>query len=654
MSPRFELNFFMNPMGFGFGGGMPFSPFCSGFGMGSFMPSLFCGSNFMTMPYSDTLTFMNTPIFRNTSYDYLLDPNLALRQCQQNWAMGGGYFSGSTMLPGWQFPQVQWPGIQLPGVTKPESAEEKKAREEKEKAKAEDEKKPEHTKAKNLEKLFNEIKKIAADENNDLTPITKEQEDAVKEAMKKEKAEDRYEAMKKVFEGIDVSTIRKAMLNNESIRKDLRKAGYNFDKSDNTIKNPDIKEQDFDNKDMVEKLHDCIKEGTDYTVLQSFSAQANVKGGNILSFISAWNDKYNSDNEKGILRYIAANLPDNESNIKIVTPSALAISSITRGLLKKAEEYKDRGCTQIDNSIKTIEKELKQIIRGNDDAKFANYQNAKNDINKLANECDKLYIQLRMLEAEKVRNSINKNEEFKFLNNVKEGVIDNNLIVAETIQDLKAEKFAEADIPKVSELPKPKKTEAEAAAARRKANREWNDMDTAEKKLKFLTEQDPPLLTQISENSDVYKTAGLDENDKDARYYKIIDDKLVEVVKRGDNFEQIYEVDDDSDVKDEIYNYTDAITRAKDLISSNAIVDYRTSDDLKIYPIKYPVFKATGANQFFIIKDNKLCEIKDCTGIQAVTEKGDDGINEVTFKAIGPNKTLDRYRPTYRAGRVTT
>ena len=650
MSSRFELNFFMNPMGFGFGGMMPFSPCCSG--IGSFMPSLFCGSNFMSMPYSDTLSFLNTPVVRNTTYDYLLNPNFAIAQCQQQWMQGRG-FGGSTMLPGWEFPQTTWNPTPFPWMTqspwapKVETAEEKKTREEKAKTKAEEEKKSEHTKAKSLEKLFNEIKKISTDDNG-LEAITKEQEDAVKEAMKKETAKERYDAMKEVFEGIEPSTIKKAILNNENIRKDLRKAGYNFDKSENSLKNPDIKEENCDHKKQVEKIYESIKNHKSAGFSDKYNELMKLAGtvadGNILSYISAWNDKYNSNNDKSVLRWIASNLPDSTEVTAMQEVIPKDIILITQGLLDKAKEYDEKGCTDVDKAAKELDKQLKEIF-GNDldKAKVTDFNNSfKQQINQLAEKFDRLYVALRIREAVKVRDNIAKKEEYSFLNEVKEGIINDNLIVAETIKDLKAEGFEDSQIPEVAKLPKPKKTSEEQAAARRESKKADKELDTAEEKLNHLVEQE--LLTPLVSEDDVtvddnkigvYKTAGLDDNGKDARYFKIIDDTIVEVTNNSEGkFEPVEEEADDSKVIEEITNYTQAINRAKDLIASGAIVDYRTS----VTHSQYPIFKASGANQFFIIKDNQLYEIKNCTGINEQAQ----GDGKFAIHAVGTEKTLDK------------
>ena len=144
------------PIGFGFMGGG-----CS------------CGVN---MPYygmDDRLTFMNFPVFRNTSMDYLLDPRLAMMQSQQSMMNGGGNIFGSTMLPMFNnFPGMNFPGMNNNSPWSPwfqpsrtESEEDKKKRE----ANEAEAKKPEAKKAEALKNTFDKIKKLADADSEYLT-----------------------------------------------------------------------------------------------------------------------------------------------------------------------------------------------------------------------------------------------------------------------------------------------------------------------------------------------------------------------------------------------------------------------------------------------------------------------------------------------------
>ncbi len=624
MNPFFMQNFFTRTLGLGCG--MIFNPMSIGL-----MSNPFCCSNFMTMPNYNELSFLNNPIIRNTSMDFLLDPRLSFMQCQQQWAQGGGW-GGSTALPGWSFPGNS-PFPIAPWAPQQKTEEQKKAEEKKK----EEEKKPEAEKAKKLNNLFKEIKKICADEDNLLDPISNDLSKKAEEAMKKETAKERYDGMKEVMEEIDSSVIRKAVLANSTVRENLRRAGYNFNNRTYSIKNPDIKDGNFDNKKKVEELHRDIKEYKlhRYNALQALGADVTEGNANrkyVLSFVSAWNDTYHDNGERGILRFIASNMPKKGELEEISFKETLPVNveSITRALLAKATEYE--GNEKVESLAKNVSEQLDKIMKehGTGDAKTRKDFTEAN-IKTLADHFDKLYVELRMQEAVKVRDSINKNDDFKVLSELDDSIIDENIVVEETIKDLKAEGFSDSEIPEAAKLTKTKKSKDlkdKDDLDNKKADKKFEGKP--QEKLNYLVEKE--YLTKVSDDSDVYTTRSLDGKGKFARFYQIVDDTLVEVVKNDKGeFKPIGKELEEVNIED-IANYHDSIERASSLISSKAIEDYSET----VPHSKYPVFKATGANEFYIIKDNQLCLIKSCTGIE---ESEEDDKYKVT--ATGTQKTLD-------------
>ena len=142
MNP-FMTQMFFGPMGMSI---MPFS----------------CGCSMYSRPYEHDLSFFNFPIVRDTSMDWLLNPSIALQQCQQQWQSGnfGGF--GYSGIGGMTFPGFNG-GFWNPAIngTRTETEEEKKKRE----AREAETKKPEAEKAASLKKIFDNIKKLA--EEND-------------------------------------------------------------------------------------------------------------------------------------------------------------------------------------------------------------------------------------------------------------------------------------------------------------------------------------------------------------------------------------------------------------------------------------------------------------------------------------------------------
>ncbi len=643
MSPSFKLNFFMNP--FGMGCCMPTLPFFGG--MRGFMPSVF-SSFVMPMPNFDTLSFMNNPVYRNTSYDFLLDPNLALSKVQQQWAAGGGCNGGMSMLPGYQFPSVQWPQMpqmpqmQWPWMPKTETAEEKKAREEKEKKKKEQEAKPEYKQAKALETLFTKVKEISANENNDLTKITKEQEDAVKDAMKKEDAVEMYNAMKAVFEDIDASAIRKAVLDNATIREELRKAGYNFNLNNNkyAIPNKDIANSTFEQKEFSHKLKDEIAQGKfDNNVMQ---LTGNLEGQNngkfVLNFISTWNDEHHGNGERGYLRFLASHLPSKDDAIHMQM-CVNNVEKVVSAICTKAKGKEYNGC----QDIEALAKELTNLkndcckVTYNSETGTSSYnQFNAGKINDIADKFDKLYVLLRMQDAVRINSDIMKNESFSFLNAVKADVINDDIVIKETIEDLKAEGFSDGEIPEIKTLPKPQKTPAERAEEERRIQEEEQTLDTPEKKRDYLVKNG--IIEKVSEDEDVYKIKDLDANSNLAKFFMIVNNKFVEV-KSNDEYEieQVEENPDDSKIVSEITTYKKTVEQINRLIDENVIEPYKYTDSNgQVYIFtKLKIYKATGDNQFFIVKDNKLCLIKNCNKIVRKSETTVDGKTEEYTYVIG-------------------
>ena len=590
-------------------------------GMSFMMPC--CSSGIMNMPYyqNDNLSFLNFPIFRNTSYDYLLDPNFALKQCQQQWQNGSGF--GMTMLPGFTFPNFSpVPGI--PGfpasANQPQKTE---AEKEAEKKKAEEAKKPAAKKAQKLNEEFTKIKKLAEDKNNHFPEIPEELINKADEAMKKETAEEQLTAMKEVMSAIPEETIRKTILADANVRNQLRKAGYNFDLSKNkySLPNNDIKQDDIDHVDRMRKVHSDIVEkkyGELQRLCSPLSSPSNAKA-RILGVLSSWNDKYKGS-ESGILRVIGANLPEGNDAVAKLPSLIECTKIIVQALLSKADDYE--GFDKITNARTDVASKLDVILRPN------GFTTA--NINSLAVSCDKLYARLRMQEAVAAKDYINKN--FKHMNEVKENLVNEQMIIEETQKDLQAEGIAYPNVNDIDVAPITDEIVVQQEEEMKDLDEEY--AEDGKGKLEALTNTNSidgtsKILTKVQGKNNVYQTKAVKPSGK-IRYFGVNkDNKVFEVFPKDNKF---IKKDDNEISAADITNYDIAVTRANNLVDKHAFEQVTNNS-------KYPIFKATGANEFYIIKDNKLVHLVGAKGFETKNNDVfvkliDDERKEVSINAL--------------------
>ena len=559
MNPFMMSNVFFGPMG------MSVSPMCCS---GVNMP--FYGMN-------DALTFMNFPIFRNTSSDFLLDPRLAMMQTQQS-IMNGGSIFGNNFLPLFN----NFPGMSPVAPwwnTKPESEEEKKAREEKE-AEA---KKPEAKKAEALKKSFDNIKKLGEDKN--LVTLDESIVQKAEEAMKKDNAADRLAAMKEVMALIPEDVIRKSVMADETVVKKLKEAGYNFDYKNNKYS---LHETSVENVKM-NQVHDNIlsKKNYDAQGLGSFAAEA--KPDTILALVSSWN---NTQKEKGILNYIAQNLPTEEGPATVL--KNMIVPQIINALIDKADQY---------NGSAKIKADRDKLAAAKNDllAKFD-----KNNLIKVSNAFETLYARLRMQEAVKVRDYIVNNNDFQALNDVKDGVINNDMVVAETYANLKEEGIS--NVPSESALDKIQTVSTVVVNDQGVVDKDKEYENNPKGLVEEYLAKDNKFLTKI-EGTDVYQTKGYDNNGNGIKYYSVQNNKLVEVTKKQDGT-FVPTADAKAVTAKEIEAYDSAIQRIQTLIGSKSITPVQNSSNL---------FKATGADEYYALIGDKFGKVKASADLKNLT-----------------------------------
>ena len=608
MNPFMMSNIFFGPMG------MSMSPMCGG---GVFMP--YYGQN-------DMLTFMNFPIFRNTASDYLLDPRLAMMQCQQQ-SMTGSIF-GNSYLPLFN----NMPGVGGIGApwwinnnTKTETEEEKKKRE----AKEAEAKKPEAKKAASLKKIFDSVKKLAEDKKNRFPKIPEELIEKANKALEKETAKEQLDAMKEVLASIPAETLRKTILADDEIKKQLRAAGYNFNLEGNKYS---LKDKDIDENDIVhEKSMTAIKSDIErythgYSEFQKLASQLNGSNASrILEFISAWNSK---NNDK-LFDLIASHIPEGNDSVKL-SSAQMATTTIANALVIKADEYEDYP------EITRLKKDLSDKITAITSPDNASIEErkavyTKENILELSKVFNELYARLRMQEAVKIRDSIKTNDDFKVLNEVKDDIINDNMIVEETKKDLEAEGIT--NYPKVEELDKEPVTEEITISREIEADDLDEEFkDNAQGLADKLNEKG--YLSKVSPDSKIYKTKGYDGDGSGERYFTVKDNKLVEVKKDADGKFTVPAKPKTVSAK-EINNYDIAVKRIEKLLTDNAIEKFNGNYTTTSLP--FPVFKATGADEYYALIDGKFGKINNCNGLQ------EDKTNK-KIHAKGTEKTVDQIK----------
>ena len=552
-------------------------------------------SGLVSMPYERDLPFLNFPVIRNTSMDYLLDPNYALMNCQRRWMMQGG--NGSTMLPGFTFPNYTYPQMQyptLPGVQKPQTEEEKEA----EKKKQEETKKPEAEKAKHLYETFNKLKQLTEDKNNNLPTLSEELCKKAEEAMKKETAEEQLEAMKEVMSDIPVELIRKTVLSDANVREQLRKAGYNFNYAKNkySLKHPDIKDNDFDGTERIKKLHEEIKQ-KEYNELAVYAGQLADKTQakkKILSIISTWNDSYKSQNERSIIRLVGNNLPTGKDAIAKLKTVQDNVRAIAQALVAKADDY--AGCKKITAAKNELKSKITALTKPNGCTKA--------NIDSLATSFDKLYARIRMQEAAAINSYINKN--FADLNEVNADIINDKMVLEETQKDLAAEGIT---APSKSDLDVPPTTpviEAQNHGGEGDNLDEEYDGDPQGLVAALVESGD---LTKVP-NKKFYQTKALKGGG--VRYFNVDEGGIYEIVKTSKG--ELKKVKSENGVTAaQIQTYNQSVERA------NSLVDGKVIKRADVTGSKYPIFKAVNENKYFILKDDNLYYIADCKAIKTNT-----------------------------------
>lgn len=407
---------------------------------------------------ADAMMFM-TPSFNSSIFEYpdfctfgnnLLNPMLAIKQCMQNWNNNGGIFGSTNMFGGMNFSPL---GFQSPWESSSSTDTTGMSDEEKNKVKKME------REYNNLRKLLETYKQVSGlkDENllaeietalnnSGATPAN-----ATEAEKKKLPIERKLEALQKVYNKLNKDDLRKAIssieLSDSNIKNELVKAGYRFSDSRYSYKNAD--DTALNNK--LDVIHTEISKvsSSNPNSAQTLKGMVEAMGadGNndILRVISYWNDKYakNGDkSERSIIRFMGKQFNSLDENGK--KDFGCQIEAVVNALTAKANYVKDNS----DGIASATLENLNALITSTSKLK-ENFAKSKSttDLNKLCDEFEKLYVSLRKIEAARINKEVQ--TKFGFLNDISstdKDIIDKNIIVKDTDEDLKSEGLGDIKI----------------------------------------------------------------------------------------------------------------------------------------------------------------------------------------------------------------
>lgn len=561
-------------------------------------------SLFLTPNFDPTIGF-EYPEF-GTFGNNLLNPMLAIQQTMQSF-QNGSWMMGSNYAGGFNFPGFNniggfgnfgfgspW-GTQdgQGGAGQGKTAEEKL----------------QYAQYDKMKKILNEYKKVASDSDKAY----------IEEAMSKSgKIDEKLQALKDVSKKLDSSVIKESLLSMDPYKAQLIKSGYNVGRNDadaQLLDGIDLAESEIRKSGKVDTLCSKVLSGDDDE--------------KIIKIFSYWNDKFNSKDPKGIIRLIAKHLPSKSgTTADPYVNQKKAVDHIANSLIAqvnkvKATLDKDANLTLLDNSSKEVADAL--VTASN------NFN--KENLDKLAAKVDDLYARLRLIEAEKIRNNIQK--DYKFVNDMTgKDIVNDKLIVKETEKDLKSEGIS---IPSNRDIvPSGVKDERVISAL---------DDKPVEEQIEGLKSK--KMLTASKDHKDVYVSGKTGY--EPAHYYKKEGEQLVELkdVKsidkngvctlRNGQTKKLSEVEKVEVSPTEIETYKNSLDKIHQLKQEGKMDKCSTNlptwnkAGVTLYWSKGR--KANGAHQCFVMMGNELmqinCKYVDKNG-KIVMEDGTKEITQLT------------------------
>ena len=439
-----------------------------------------------------------------------------------------------------------------------------------------------------LKALINKYKEIGT-KNNTISPALL---DKINAALNKSgKPEEKLEALKDLYKSLDKTKLEKALLELPEYKIMLDEAGYNF--------NGTNKEYDTKLKKELNSLEQDIKSGKGDLLAQISASENNAQ---ILRIVSYWNDNHSDKENRGIIRLVAQHIPAEESER---TLHIEGVKNISMSLINKVEDFKG----SVDGNFTNLDKATEELSKALTNATKAPKEFTKANLEALADKFDKLYAMLRMMEAERIRNTIN--TKYSFLNDISSSdrdIVNDDLVLKSTKEDLRKEGISLAGV-ETDNVPTEEVEEV-------------SDIDevseTAEEKVEKLVEKENLKQT---EKEGVFQSVVTSSNEP-AHFYTIKDDKLVELkdVKSIDKdgkctmadgttktLEQV-KADAVEVSAQDIIDYNNTLTRVDELVKAGTLVKCQQQfGGAVLYRSKGK--QEDGNRQYFIVKDNKLMKL---------------------------------------------
>lgn len=403
-----------------------------------------------------------------------------------------------------------------------------------------------------LKALINKYKEIGT-KNNTISPALL---DKINAALNKSgKPEEKLEALKDLYKSLDKTKLEKALLELPEYKTMLDGAGYNF--------NGTNKEYDTKLKKELNSLEQDIKSGKGDLLAQISASENNAQ---ILRIVSYWNDNHSDKENRGIIRLVAQHIPAEESER---TLHIEGVKNLSMSLINKVEDFKG----SVDGNFTNLDKATEELSKALTNATKAPKEFTKANLEALADKFDKLYAMLRMMEAERIRNTIN--TKYSFLNDISSSdrdIVNDDLVLKSTKEDLRKEGIS-LDGVETDNVPTEEVEEV-------------SDIDevseTAEEKVEKLVEKEN--LKQTAKEG-VFQSVVTSSNEP-AHFYTIKDDKLVELkdVKSIDKdgkctmadgtnktLEQV-KADAVEVSAQDIIDYNNTLTRVNELVKAGTLV----------------------------------------------------------------------------------
>lgn len=446
-----------------------------------------------------------------------------------------------------------------------------------------------------LKALINKYKEIGTKNNT----ISRALLDKINAALNKSgKPEEKLEALKDLYKSLDKTKLEKALLELPEYKIMLDEAGYNF--------NGTNKEYDKKLKKELNSLEQDIKLGKGDLLAQISASENNAQ---ILRIVSYWNDNHSDKENRGIIRLVAQHIPAEESER---TLHIEGVKNLSMSLINKVEDFKG----SVDGNFTNLDKATEELSKALTNATKAPKEFTKANLEALADKFDKLYAMLRMMEAERIRNTIN--TKYSFLNDISSSdrdIVNDDLVLKSTKEDLRKEGIS-LDGVETDNVPTEEVEEV-------------SDIDevseTAEEKVEKLVEKEN--LKQTAKEG-VFQSVVTSSNEP-AHFYTIKDDKLVELkdVKSIDKdgkctmadgtnktLEQV-KADAVEVSAQDIIDYNNTLTRVDELVKAGTLVKCQQQfGGAVLYRSKGK--QENGNRQYFIVKDNKLMKL-DCKYVTA-------------------------------------